>query len=151
MPIAALVAGRALWAKFGLSFPMSSSSAAGNAPACAAGLATLEVIESEGLCARAARTGERLRAALEALAREFAPILSGVSGRGLLLALHTDGPRSASRLIVACARRGLLVMTAFCDRTRVLLEPPLGITAEQTDFAVGVLRGVLREMRSLEE
>jgi putrescine aminotransferase len=151
MPIGALVAGRALWAKFGLSFPMSSSSSAGNAPACAAALATLEVLESEDLCVQAARTGQRLLAALEALAREFAPILGGVSGRGLLLALHTDGPRSASRLIAACARKGLLVMSAFCDRTRVLLEPPLGITAEQSDFAVAVLRGELHEIRDLEE
>jgi 4-aminobutyrate aminotransferase-like enzyme len=129
---------------------MSSSSAAGNAPACAAGLATLEVIESEGLCARAARSGERLLAALDALAREFAPIVTGASGRGLLLALHTDGPRSAARLIAACARRGLLVMSAFCDRTRVLLDPPLGISDEQADFAVAALREGLREMRGLE-
>jgi putrescine aminotransferase len=150
MPIGALVAGRGLWGRFGLSFPMSSSSAAGNAPACAAGLATLEVIESEGLCARAARSGERLLAALDALAREFAPIVTGASGRGLLLALHTDGPRSAARLIAACARRGLLVMSAFCDRTRVLLDPPLGISDEQADFAVAVLREGLREMRGLE-
>jgi putrescine aminotransferase len=151
MPIGALIAGGALWGKLGLSFPMSSSSAAGNAPACAAGLATLEVIQSEGLCAQAARTGERLLAALGTLAREFAPLVTGVSGRGLLLSLHTDHPRSASRLIDACARRGLLVMTAFCDRTRLLLEPPLCMTAEQADFAAGALHGALREMRAREE
>ncbi len=148
MPIGALVAGGGLWTKFGLSFPMSSSSAAGNAPACAAGLATLEVIEREGLCARAARTGERLLAAFGALVREFAPILTGASGRGLLLSLHTDSASSATRLVAGCARKGLLVMTAFCDRTRVLLEPPLCITAEQAEFALGVLHGVLRDIRS---
>jgi putrescine aminotransferase len=147
MPIGALIAGSELWTKFGLSFPMSSSSAAGNAPACAAGLATLEVIEREDLCAQAAATGERLLGALRALAGEFAPILTGASGRGLLLSLHTDSPRTASRLVAGCASNGLLVMTSFCNRTRVLLEPPLCITAEQADFALGVLRAVLPDIR----
>jgi putrescine aminotransferase len=144
MPIGALVAHERLWKKFGLSFPMSSSSSAGNAPACAAGLATLEVIEAEGLCARAARNGERVAATFRALADEFPAIVKGASGRGLLLALHIDRPARASRMVADCAQRGLLVMTAFCDRTRILFEPPLCITDEQTDFALDVLRQVLR-------
>lgn len=144
MPIGAMVARSGLWSKFGLSFPMSSSSAAGNAPACAAGLATLEVVESERLCAQAARTGARALAAFRELAREFPSIVTGASGRGLLIALHTDGLRSAARIVSGCASRGLLVMTAFCDRTRILFEPPLCITDEQTDFALDVLRQVLR-------
>jgi hypothetical protein len=41
-------------------------------------------------------------------------------------------------------------MSAFCDRTRVLLDPPLGISDEQADFAVAALREGLREMRGLE-
>ena len=146
MPIGALIARSSLWGKFGLSFPMSSSSAAGNAPACVAGLATLEVVETERLCAQAARMGERALAAFGEFVREFSPIVKGASGRGLLIALHTDGLRSASRIVSGCAKRGLLVMTAFCDRTRILFEPPLCITAEQTDFALNVLRQVLEDI-----
>lgn len=147
MPIGALISSNGLWKKFGLSFPMSSSSAAGNAPACAAALATLEVLERENLCARAARAGARLLGGLNELAREFAPLIKGASGRGLLLALHTDGVRSASRLVAGCAQRGLLVMTAFGDRTRVLLEPPLCIADKEIDFALEALRGVLNGHR----
>jgi putrescine aminotransferase len=146
MPIGALIATSGLWRKFGLSFPMSSSSAAGNAPACVAALATLEVVETEGLCAQAARQGERALAVLGGFVSEFAPVVKGASGRGLLIALHADGPRSASRIVSGCAKRGVLVMTAFCDRTRILFEPPLCITAEQTDFALDVLRRVLEEI-----
>jgi 4-aminobutyrate aminotransferase len=146
MPIGALIATSGLWRKFGLSFPMSSSSAAGNAPACVAALATLEVVETEGLCAQAARQGERALAVLGGFVSEFAPVVKGASGRGLLIALHADGPRSASRIVSGCAKRGVLVMTAFCDRTRILFEPPLCITAEQTGFALDVLRRVLEEI-----
>jgi putrescine aminotransferase len=147
MPIGAVISGDGLWKKFGLSFPMSASSAAGNAPACAAALATLELVVSENLCARAARAGARLLAGLNDLVRLLAPPVMAASGRGLLLALHTDGPGSASRLVSGCARRGLLVMTAFCDRTRIVLEPPLCIADEEIDFALEVLRGVLHGHR----
>jgi putrescine aminotransferase len=145
MPIGALVARRDLWRKFGLSFPMSSSSAAGNGPACAAGLATLEVVETERLCEEAARKGKRALSVLGELAREFPSIVKGASGRGLLIALHMDGLRSASRIVSGCARRGLLVMTAFCDRTRVLIEPPLCIRDDQLDYAMDALRMTLAE------
>lgn len=147
MPIGAVIAREGLWKKFGLSFPMSSSSAAGNAPACAAALATLEVIEAENLCARAARAGARLLAGLDALVREFAPVIKGTSGRGLLLALHADSARSAARVVAECAQKGLLVMTAFCDRTRVLFEPPLCIADGEVDFALEVLSEVLHGAR----
>jgi len=144
MPIGAVVARKGLWGKFGLSFPMSSSSASGNAPACAAGLATLEVIESERLCEQAALMGERALGVLGEFVGKFSPVVTGTSGRGLLIALHTDGLRSASRIVSDCAQNGVLLMTAFCDRTRVLFEPPLCITAEQLDFALDVLRRVLK-------
>ena len=47
MPIGAIIARRGTWSRFGLSFPMSSSSGAGNAPACAAALATLHYVEND--------------------------------------------------------------------------------------------------------
>ena len=146
MPIGAVIAKSRLWSKFGLSFPMSSSSAAGNAPACAAGLATLEVFETGGLCEQAARKGERVLGALRNLTRDFPSIVKGTSGRGLLIALHTDSLRSATRLVASCAKRGVLLMTAFCDRTRILIEPPLIITDEQLDIVLSTLRMALQEM-----
>jgi putrescine aminotransferase len=139
MPIGAVTARRKLWGKFGLSFPMSSSSGAGNAPACAAALATLEVVESEGLAARAARAGDRLLAAAQKLAAANPAVLRGASGRGLLVALHTVGLKAASDLIVRCVQEGVLVMAAFCDRTRVLIEPPLCVSDPQLDRVLAAL------------
>ena len=105
------------------------------------------MIEAENLCARAARAGARLLAGLDALVREFAPVIKGTSGRGLLLALHADSARSAARVVAECAQKGLLVMTAFCDRTRVLFEPPLCIADGEVDFALEVLSEVLHGAR----
>jgi putrescine aminotransferase len=146
MPIGAMTARRRLWGRFGLSFPMSSSSGAGNAPACAAAVATLEVMEREGLAGKAARSGARILEAIAALQAEYPSVVRGVSGRGLLLALHTDGFKTAADLVSGCIRRGVLVMAAFCDRSRVLIEPPLAIADAEVDAVLLALREAVEEM-----
>jgi putrescine aminotransferase len=146
MPIGAMTAKRSLWTKFGLSFPMASSSGAGNLLACAAALATLEVVEAEGLCEQASRKGEFLKQALSEIACEFPSVIKGTSGRGLLLALHADGLKTANALVRECIRGGVLVMTAFCDRTKVLLEPPLCISDEQLHTVATTVRDAARKL-----
>ena len=140
MPIGAIVARREIWSRFGLSFPMSSSSGAGNAPACAAALATLNYVEEERLCERALDQGFRLRAGLSNIVDTFPGTFSALDGRGLLLGMRTTGVRAAANLVTQCVRRGLLIMTAFCDRTKVLLEPPACISNEQIDRVHAILR-----------
>ncbi|MFC6486847.1 aspartate aminotransferase family protein [Nitratireductor sp. GCM10026969] len=60
---------------------------AGNPLACAAGLAVLEEIEREGLCANAEAMGGRLKAELEGLKARY-PFIGDVRGKGLLLAFE---------------------------------------------------------------
>ena len=136
MPIGALIAHRRLWGAFGYSFGMSSSSGAGNAPACAAAVATLDLLEKEQLCGKAATHGERLFDCLQSLAKRYPRVVTGASGRGLLAALHTDSMKSATEIVIQCIQRGVLVMNAFCNKTRILIEPPLCITVSQLDTAL---------------
>ena len=69
------------------------STFAKNDMAMAAGLATLEVIESERLMENAGRTGARLRAAFEAMARRY-ELIKAVRGKGLMLGIEFGAPRS---------------------------------------------------------
>lgn len=131
MPIGALMANRRFWGRFGLSFPMSSSSGAGNAPACAAALATLEHVESESLCERAMQRGSHLKSGLEALAVRYPDTITGVDGCGVLLSLCTRNPKSALDIVAQCAHRGVLVMAAFCNRRKILIEPPACISERE--------------------
>jgi putrescine aminotransferase len=139
MPIGAVVARRNVWGRFGLSFPMSSSSGAGNAYACAAALATLKMVADEKHCERAERLGERLMAGLKAIQKSFPDRLLETSGRGLLIGLKFEDHKFASQMVVECARRSVLVMNAFCDRSKILVEPPVCITDEQADRVVAVI------------
>lgn len=85
-----------------------------NPVACAAGLATLTVIEEQGLVDRAARLGDWVRERLEALSAAHR-LAGAVRGRGLLWGLEiVDDPvtlapaqAAAEALMYACLARGL--------------------------------------------
>ena len=142
MPIGALLAKRKWWSRFGLSFAMTSSSSGGNGFASAAGIATLNVIQSENLCENAERQGKRLLRNLIDLPSLHPEVVQSVSGRGLLVGLHITNQKLAFEVIAQCAQRGVLLMSAFLDRTRILIEPPLCITDAQVDEISGVLRQI---------
>ena len=74
----------------------------GNPVACAAGLATLHVIERDGLLEQAATVGERLRDGVLGLRH---PLVSGVRGQGLLLAIVLTRPVAAEVAAAALEAR----------------------------------------------
>ena len=89
LPLSGIMARRSLIDRF----PPSAHGGTygGNVVACAAALATLDVIESEGLVANAERQGERLLAGLRAAATGVAGV-ADVRGRGLMLAIEFAEP-----------------------------------------------------------
>ena len=100
----------------------------GGSLAMAAGLASLHVIDSEGLVENAARTGAALRTALLGMA-ENSDVLADVRGRGLMIGLEFDKPaslRARTRWnMLQKARVGLfaqMVVVALFQRHRVLTQ-----------------------------
>jgi putrescine aminotransferase len=146
VPIGGVVAKRSIWSKFGFSFPMASSSGAGNALACSAALATLRLVASDGLVEQSADKGNQLREALQAIQGEFPAMVREVSGLGLLLSMRLPDPRIASEVVGRCAQAGVLIMNAFCDRTKILVEPPVVISAEQIRAVANAIRSAVNEL-----
>jgi ornithine--oxo-acid transaminase len=96
--------------------------------AMTAGLATLSVLDNEGLTENAARTGEALKAALTAM-RDKYDVLADVRGRGLMIGLEFDKPSSlrarTSWNMLQKARVGLfaqMVVVALFQRHRILTQ-----------------------------
>ena len=91
---------------------------------CAAGLAVLEVVEEEGLVARAA--------AMEQVVRRLAGVgpVTAVRGRGLLLGLETATP--ARDVAAHLFDRGILV-GGSSDPHVLRLMPPLSVTEAELD------------------
>jgi acetylornithine aminotransferase len=105
----------------------------GNPVAAAAGLATLHVLERDGLVEQAASVGARLCAGVLGLGH---PLVAGVRGEGLLIAVQLAAP-VAARAAAALLDAGFVVNPVAPDALR--LAPPLILTAEQADTFVEAL------------
>jgi 4-aminobutyrate aminotransferase len=121
-----------------------------NAVACAAALATLEVIDEEGLVENAQRCGDQLRARLESIKAEQ-PCVDEIRGLGLMLGMEiVDGERKpdgarAGRLVKAAEARGLLMLRCGSHGQVVRWLPPLTVTQAEIDMAVERFRAALAD------
>jgi acetylornithine aminotransferase len=114
----------------------------GNPVVCAAALAVLTTIDEQGLLESSRRLGERLAAGLAAL---DSPLVAGVRGSGLWLALALTGGHAAA--VEAAARReGFLVNTVAPDAIR--LAPPLTLTDEEADRFLAAMPAILAEVEA---
>ncbi len=122
----------------------------GNPVACICGLASLAVIESEGLVDRARETGAFVREAFEA-ARADMPQVGDVRGLGLMLAVDVVDPETgrpaATRmqaLLRAAAAEGVVLIK--CGDASIRIAPPLIITREQIETGVNAVLNALRAL-----
>jgi acetylornithine/N-succinyldiaminopimelate aminotransferase len=109
----------------------------GNPLACAAALAVLDTIERDGLVDSAAKVGEHLAAAIEALAH---PLVTGIRGSGLLIGITLAQP-VAARATAAALDAGYIVNDVAPDVIR--LAPPLILTTAQVDEFAAALPAIL--------
>jgi predicted acetylornithine/succinylornithine family transaminase len=100
--------------------------------ACAAAIAVMRTLESEGLVKHAGEVGDYLAESLSALADRGAPI-AGVRGRGLMLGIALQ--RDVARAVAGAALDQGLIVNAIGDRT-LRLVPALIITRDEVDEAV---------------
>jgi 4-aminobutyrate aminotransferase len=121
----------------------------GNAVACAAAVATIDVIESEGLVDNAATLGTHLIESLRTLQRRFSSI-GDVRGLGLMVAVEfstggePDGD-GAKRILAAVEENGLLMLSCGPYGNVIRWIPPLIVTREQLDEALGIFEHALEK------
>lgn len=106
----------------------------GNPLACSAAIAVLEAIERQGLVARAAELGDRLRDGLMATLGSNDRVTE-VRGQGLMAAVEMDGP--CTELVSLALERGLLI-NVTAERVARLL-PPLIMSEAEIDEVVARL------------
>ncbi|MEU8579899.1 acetylornithine transaminase [Streptomyces abikoensis] len=109
----------------------------GNPVACAAALAVLETLESDGILGRVKRVGALLSDGIAALGH---PLVDHVRGTGLLLGIVLGEPL-APKVRQAAQEAGLLVNAVAPDVVR--LAPPLIITEDDAETFLRTLPGVL--------
>ncbi|MEO7296451.1 MAG: aminotransferase class III-fold pyridoxal phosphate-dependent enzyme [Candidatus Limnocylindria bacterium] len=131
MPIGAFIARDSVW-----TWPPGAhgSTFAGNPICAAAGLATLDIIESEGL-ANAASMGDRLRAGLERVSADVRAVRD-IRGIGLMLGVEFDSHATAEAVQEAAFQGGLL--TLECGESSLRFSPPLIVDPASVDAAVRI-------------
>jgi 4-aminobutyrate aminotransferase len=107
----------------------------GNPVACAAALATIELLEG-GLIANAAVRGEEAMAGLRDVHARHPGTVLDVRGKGLMIGVEFASPQLAEDVQWACFERGLLVLE--CGKQTVRLCPPLVASAQDVEIAVRI-------------
>jgi len=124
-----------------MSWPPGShgSTFGGNPVACAAGLATLDLLE-EGLIENAARVGAILQDGLREIAATHDQV-TDVRGLGLMVALELKTPDQAAQLVQAAFESGLLLLTA--GQRAVRISPPLVLDPEEVATGLEIIASAL--------
>ena len=117
----------------------------GNPAACAAALGAIEEIENNDLLGRARQIGERLTAGLRGIAAT-SPTVGDIRGRGAMIAAELvrpgsldPNPEAVAAVTRYCHDHGVLVLSAGTFGNVLRFLPPLSITDDLLDEAVGVL------------
>jgi 4-aminobutyrate aminotransferase len=141
LPLGAIVA-RAEHMSWG---PGSHGSTFGGNPlACAAALATLDLLD-EGLIDNAREVGDHLLDGLRRLAERHGRLVTDVRGLGLMAALELDAPEHAAEVVQRAFRGGLLLLTAGTRAVRFC--PPLVLGVDEADVGLEILGEALGDAR----
>jgi 4-aminobutyrate aminotransferase len=133
MPLGAMIARADLLESW--SAGAHGSTYGGNPVACAAALATIDLLEG-GLTANAAVRGEQALVGLRPLVDRFDGLVTAVRGLGLMVGVEFDTAAHAEAVQWACFERGLLVLE--CGRSSVRMSPALTVSEAEVATALRI-------------
>lgn len=147
LPLSAVVASRDLMDRWAPG--AHGGTYGGNAVACAAGVATFEVMRDEDLPGNAARIGQFLMGQLREMQNEF-PVIGDVRGMGLMIGVEfvtSDGaPNGAAAQEVirrAQEHRTLLISAGTSDQV-IRVIPPLIVNQQQAEEFLDVFADAVK-------
>ena len=121
----------------------------GNPVSCAAAKATINVIQRDKLDKNARKMGKVLRDRLEQLQDKYPKVIGEVRGMGLMQAIElvvdetkkdrTPNPGAADQLMEETKLRGLLIGRGGLYANTMRISPPLNITKNEVEEAIGIL------------
>jgi 4-aminobutyrate aminotransferase len=127
----------------------SISTFGGNPVATVGARAVLDYIFDHDLQANAAKQGARLMTGLRAVAQRH-PIVGDLRGKGLMVGIELVEPGGttpsvalATRVLEETRSRGLLVGKGGLHNNVIRLAPPMTVTDDEVDEALGILEGAI--------
>ncbi|MEM0938264.1 MAG: aspartate aminotransferase family protein [Bacteroidota bacterium] len=115
----------------------------GNPLACAAALATLEVIDEEKLLKKATEDGEWIKEKVHAVSSKY-PEIREIRGKGLMIGIELNKPTKP--IVVSMMRHNVLTNATAENVIRIV--PPLNIPREDLEKVIEVLFVSIEEHRN---
>ncbi len=141
MPLGAMIARAELLETWGPG--AHGSTYGGNPVACAAALATIDLLEG-GLIDNAAARGDQALAGLRPLIDRFDGLVTDVRGKGLMLGVEFDTAEHAEAVQWACFERGLLVLE--CGKSSVRMSPALTVSEAEMTTALRIFADAVTQV-----
>jgi len=144
MPISAFCSTEEIW--HSMMFPnpfIHTTTTGGNALACSAAIAAINVTLRERLWEQAETKGNYFLSRLNELVDEFPQIYRKITGKGLLIGQHFRTPEIGYKVASGLFKRGVLVSGTLTNAHTVRFEPPLVITLSQIDEVLNRLKDTL--------
>ncbi len=146
MPIGACVASEKVFSRLFENPFLHTTTFGGNPLACAAALATIDVVIDERLPERAAEMGTYMLAGLRDAVRGHEDVVVDVRGMGLLIALEFVSDEAGFAASKYLFDRGVLVAGTLVNARTIRIEPPLTIERGQADKVFAILADALDAM-----
>jgi 4-aminobutyrate aminotransferase-like enzyme len=148
MPISACVGSRSLmeaaWGAGSTGEARHTYTFLGHPLSCASAVATIDVLERDGLVDRCRVIGAELMAGLRSLATAHPAVVKEARGRGLMTGLALQRPGLAAAVMLGALRLGLIVLPAGDAGDVVELVPPFVIGRRQVAWVLDTLDTVFR-------
>lgn len=151
MPAGAVVGTKVVFSRIFKNPFLHTTTFGGNPLACAAALATINVLIEEKLPERAARVGARMLAGLRAAAKPYPEIVVDIRGKGMLIAMEFASNELGFALSKAMLDRGVLVSGTLVNALVIRVEPPLTLSEEQADYVCKALGESLAAIKMLKK
>lgn len=147
MPASAFCSTEEIWQCMMYPNPfIHTTTTGGNALACSAAIAAIQVTLRDRLWEVAAAKGEYIIPKLQALASRYPQIYKTITGRGLLIGQHFHTPEIGYKIAAGLFKRGVLVAGTLTNAHTIRIEPPLVITDDQINEVLNRLEDTLAEV-----
>ncbi|RFB13591.1 putrescine aminotransferase [Bacillus sp. HNG] len=146
MPAGAVVAKEEV---FKCLFPnpfMHTTTFGGNPLACAAAIATIDVLIEEKLPQRAAEVGEYMLGKLREVGDEFPELVLEIRGKGLLIGVEFHTDEIGYEVSKGLFDNGVLVAGTLVNSKTFRIEPPLTISIDEVDQVIATFKQVLETL-----
>jgi len=146
MPIGAFISTEEIWQEMIPNPFIHTSTFGGNPLACAAAIASINVILEEKLTQQAAEKGAYFIPKLTELTGRYENICLETRGLGLMIGIEFTSDKAGYEVAKGLFDNGILVAGTLINAKTIRIEPPLIISRDELDKVLEVLNKVLADV-----